>query len=1466
MTPTPKHRNKVFIAAALLVILAVAAYLRLYGLNWDEGEWIHPDEGHMRMVNAVIQFPSEPAVYFDTHRSPLNSLNSGMPYSYGTLPLFATRLTGELMNRACESPTQGLGWAVTEFLLGGDASQCAPGTFTGSRSAVVGRALSALADLGTVLLVFFIGRRLLGDLAGVVASGLAAFTAFTIQQAHFFTVDSIACFFTTAVALFSLRASHTGAWRDFILAGLMVGLAAGCKIDGVFSAMLVALAAAKYLFDERAARWAQRAPTILGSLVLAGILAFAAFRSVQPYAFEGPGFFGIRPNPEWFGRLRQIVAEQSGELDYPSGRQWTDRAPIVFSWMNMVVWGMGLPLGLAAWAGWAVSGYRLLRGDRTYLVLWVYTTAIFVYQSTRWVKAMRYMLSLYPLFVVFAVLLLVTLAVRATRRWQRWVVIAVSGVVGAGAIMWSVAIFSIYQRPHTRLAASRWIYENVPEGSTVANEHWDWGLPLRIDGHNPFSGMYHGIEMENYNEDTVQKREQLIGWLDEADYVFLASNRLYASIPRIPARYPLTTLYYRSLFNGTLGFELVGDFTSYPAIGPFLFPDQENPFPMVEPRYRSQSVPFRISLPAAEEAFGVYDHPRVLIFRKTHAYSHERARDLFWSVDVDRALHGLKAVDASAAPGMLEFDEQVWADQRAGGTWAEMFSRDSLLNRYPALAAVAWWAVVLGLGWISVPIAFVALPDLVDRGYGLSKTLGVLLLAYGTWLCASARVLPNTRGTIVRILILLVAVGLGVGWMKRRELAAYVRERWRTIVLTELCFAGLYSAWLVIRLVNPDLWHPVVGGEKPMDFAYFNAVLKTTWFPAYNPWYAGSYVNYYYFGFVIVGTLTKLVGTVPSVAYNLAIPTLYALTGVGAFSVAYNLAHGSIRAGLSSLGFAVLLGNLGVVRLVRNGLIRLGGGLPFPSRIPGFAETVAALRGLWQIIAHGARLTFRPESWYWDPTRIIPATPGEAGPITEFPAFTFLYADLHAHMIALPITLLALGCAVQWVRTHRVHWSSYAVGALAIGALRPTNTWDYPTYLVLGCAAILLSSLTKRPNSVRLWPSLKSALLSCGALVLMTSVLFLPYTRHYAPGYTSVDLWRGSRTPFDIYLWMWGILLAPIVTQLVLEIKDAGRQWSRRSLLTQLLLALVIASCGLVALLTVNGGPPPISALVIPLGIACAWLVVSHDRLADRRLMWFAVGSGLALTLMVELIVLRGDIGRMNTVFKFYLQVWVLLSVAGGVCLAAIADRSPGWRWDRAALWWGGIALLIAGGALFIPMGVRARAIDRISNRTGLTLDGAAFMEHSEVFDGDPSRDAIPIPLHGDHLAIRWLQDNVIGSPVIIEGLGHREYLWANRVSIYTGLPTVIGWRWHQVQQRAALPEAMVQWRRDDVREFYSTLSVPKAVQILERYEVKYVYLGAYERAYYDPLGLGKFDDMVDRGILQLVYDAEEVRIYEFRS
>ena len=277
-----------------------------------------------------------------------------------------------------------------------------------------------------------------------------------------------------------------------------------------------------------------------------------------------------------------------------------------------------------------------------------------------------------------------------------------------------------------------------------------------------------------------------------------------------------------------------------------------------------------------------------------------------------------------------------------------------------------------------------------------------------------------------------------------------------------------------------------------MDFAYLNAVIKSTSFPPYDPWLAGGYINYYYFGQVLVATLIKLTGTVPSVAYNLAVALFFAPAGSGAFSFVSNFLLGNDdhlppgtasrlgrpSAGLLAALFVAVIGNLdGLAQMSRAGKAATWRSAARSPAWPAWCARHGRRRGALGTPAAG-RFDF------WRSTRVI--GPEDPGPITEFPYFTFLYGDLHAHMLALPVTLLALHVALALARSgglaplgralsHRAGGSArgaaaarepriearlaaalgqdvlwlIALGGLTVGLLRATNTWDFPTYLLL---------------------------------------------------------------------------------------------------------------------------------------------------------------------------------------------------------------------------------------------------------------------------------------------------------------------------------------------------------------------------------------------------------------------------------
>ncbi|MFM8322095.1 MAG: DUF2298 domain-containing protein, partial [Chloroflexota bacterium] len=1085
-------------------------------------------------------------------------------------------------------------------------------------------------------------------------------------------------------------------------------------------------------------------------------------------------------------------------------------------------------------------------------------------------------------------------------------------------------------------------------GMGIANEgDWDDGLPLRMQGYDGYGGVYpQELNFNMYWDDNQEKYERFVRILDQADYLVISSNRQWGTLPRIPERFPMTAVYYRALlgcpegesiltcyrqaqpgmYQGQLGYELVETFVSEPCLGPLCLNDQY-----------------------AEEAFTVYDHPKVLIFKKSDDYDPAQARAILGAVDFEKVIRK-PPLQYGAQPADLMLPGERWAEQQTGGTWSELFDPQALVNRSTPLAVVAWYLLVFLLGLIAYPLLRLALPGLEDHGYPLARTAGMLLVSYFTWLAGSARI-PFTPLTIAIVILLLAALAVWLVYRQAGELGDELRRRRGYFLAVEALALGLFLLDLWVRYNNPDLWHPWKGGEKPMDFSYFNAVLKSTSFPPYDPWYAGGYLNYYYYGFVMVGSLVKLLGIQPAVAYNLAIPTIFSLIGLGAFSAAWNLAQaaGARRAdpaapaqagrispyvpALAAVLGVLLLGNLGTVRMLYQGFQRLAAPQELIDQGNFVQRAGWAMEGFGKSLG-GDKLPYGVGDWYWIPSRAIPA-PGDIEPITEFPLFTVLYADLHAHLIALPLTLLALGCALGFV-LGKARWRSawgaaawFGLAGLAIGVLRPTNTWDMPTYLALGIVAVLYTVIRYYPSpgvlpaeaeaapdgaatdagspgttdaadgqdgaaaltaeaaaparGGRSWlggaPAAAlaplrqvyaqlgaaqryvAALAGSALLTGLAFLLFRPFTNWYALGYTKVRLWDGATTPSASYFVHWGLFFFVLLSWVAWETRD----WLAHTPVSALrrlerLLPYLVALLVLIPLLIIglNLAGAHIAWFVVLFGAWVTALLLRPDMPDAKRAVLFLTGTGLALTLMVELIVLEGDIGRMNTVFNFYLQVWVLLGISSAAALGWTLPALPDWRVSWSTFWQLGLTALLAGAGLFTVMAATAKMQDRMAAGAPHTLNGMTFMQYATYND-----EWGPMDLSQDYRAIRWLQENVAGSPVIVEANLRNLYRWGSRMTIYTGLPGVVGWEWHQQQQRtAAVPGIWISQRISEVDDFYLTTDLGQAQRFLQKYGVRYIIVGQQEIGHYPGPGLQKFAD-ADGALWRAVYRDGSTVIYE---
>ena len=1524
----------------LVGVLLLAAGLRLVGIGWDQKTHMHPDERFLTMVETSLQFPGSIGQFFDTQTSTFNPNNVGHTFFvYGTLPIFLVRIVGEWISQS-----------------GYDQIH------------IVGRAASALFDVTSVFLIYLIGAKLYSRRVGVLAAAFTAFSVLLIQHAHFFVVDSFANTFILAGIYFAVLAMDQGRLLHYGLFGAALGMAVASKISAVPLAGVIVLASFVRLFgQEDRPAWTHE----LGRLILAAVVSLLTFRLLQPYAFVGLGL-----NPLWLDSLGQVNSLTSGAADFPPAWQWAQRIPLLFTMRNLVLYGMGSPLGVLAWAGWLWALIRAIRGDwQRHLIPVVWTGTYFLWRGSGFTSAMRYQLPIYP-----------TLALLASwafwEAWDRtqnlrirekfrvsWLVGGVGVFVVVATFTYAVAFAANYARPFTRYDASSWIYRNIPspinlklnesqlepipypaqiildsgdpteiffhshsggeltsvylpyvsgpsgeatslkvvlsdnngplaqgtyegqlapEGETsievrldrrvtiendkdynlrlepgldqslslrgsvlITETSWDDALPLRIEGRDGFSGLYTGLNQELYWADDEDKEgngvsdklERIETSLVDGDYLVITSSRQYGSVGRLPQRWPLTVAYYRALFGcpsgvaieecaadarpgevqGELGYELIATFEQNPTLGPLEFKDQ-----------------------LAEEAFTVYDHPKVLIFAKQADFDPGIVQAKLGNIDVSRVRNLPPNEIGSISPDLLLTDQQLEL-QQSGGTWSELFSRDSLINRSQPLGVIAWWLMITVLGLIAFPLVRTAFPGLRDGGYPLSKIVALLFIAWASWMAGSVG-FQYTRGTIFLMVIVLAVLSGVLAWRDREGLKTLFRERRREILFVEALAVGFFLFDLFIRVGNPDLWHRFLGGEKPMDFSYLNAVLRSSSFPPYDPWYAGGYINYYYFGFVLVGTPIKLLGLLPSVAYNLVIPTLLSLTALGAYTIGTNLVarlgktYDSVRsispkvAGLAAAISLVVLGNLGTIRLIYGALAEVGESGESSSSIGLVNATV----GLGRVLSQQDKLPIGLHHWYWDPSRAITAQPGEAGPITEFPFFTFLYADLHAHMISLPLTVLALAWAISWVlaadKQIALRWLdrilAIGIGALAIGVLAPTNTWDFPVYWTLGALAVAVAPIIReRGFSLR---AAVESVVSVAVLLLLANLLFRPYYNWYGVGYTEADLWQGSRTTVDSYLTVHGLFLVVLLPWLAWE----TRQWMAATPLSSLnrlrpyyglIIALVLAAAFAIAFITADGfSIAPLVALVL---IWCGALILRRNSPIEKRIVLMMVGTAAALTFLVEAVVLVGDIGRMNTVFKFYLQVWTLFSLAGSAALIWLLADLPAWGQRARWAWSAVFALALFGTVLYPLTATFAKIRDRMAPLTPISLDGMAFMKEA-VYDDLGSQ----ISLAGDYDAIRWMQDNVEGSPVIVEAQ-IPEYRWGSRFAIYTGLPAVLGWNWHQRQQRAAVEQLDVPVRSEDISSFYLTTNPSDAIDFLSQYDVRYIVVGELEQLYY-----GNFD------------------------
>jgi YYY domain-containing protein len=606
---------------------------------------------------------------------------------------------------------------------------------------------------------------------------------------------------------------------------------------------------------------------------------------------------------------------------------------------------------------------------------------------------------------------------------------------------------------------------------------------------------------------------------------------------------------------------------------------------------------------------------------------------------------------------------------------------------------LSWWLAIEVLGMVSVPLAALVFSRLPDRGWTLTRPLGLLVLGWLVWFPLSLiSALPFTAAWILGTFV--VFLGGNIALLRvaaiRQALRELVTRRLGHVIGSEVLFAGAFAAMAWERAFTPA----VVDTEKFMDVAFLSAIWRAPHLPSPDPWLSGEPINYYYFGHFLVALPAKVLGTVPAVAFNLGIALIFALTAVAVFGVAANIvraAHAPFgaswlpaAAGLISVAFVLVLGNLEGARVWWEGATKL------------VAQASGQLSTPWAWWLHR---DLWPQYDWWSPSRVV----NPPNTINEFPAFSFVLADLHAHVLALPFAALAVALAFNLLFAEgpglhafgagRLGLLALAVTSLAVGGLDAINGWDLPTYLGLLLLALVIQQWLAHGR--RFTSLLVLDLIAAGALLVALCVLlYLPFYRGFSSPSEGVGLVPGAgRSPIGEVLAVFGLQLFVVLSLLSLRLapwigslvkREAARfvpenpqqRLASRSD-TAVGIGTLLGACVVLAAITLftrsfTGWTLFWGVLILVCAAALALRLLDVRRAAGDGTMrpsaraelwvWCLAGTAVALVVACELVFLRdvfggGDQGqlgaafRMNTVFKLYYQAWLLLGIACGPML-----------------------------------------------------------------------------------------------------------------------------------------------------------------------------------------------------------------------
>lgn len=554
------NKKKTNLFLSLFFILFFGFNIRFLGLNWDQGQHLHPDERFLSMVISDIKIPQTLKEYLNPQTSSLNPYNNNYNFFvYGSFPITLVKI-------------------ISQFFKLSDYEH----------AYLVGRYLTIILDTLVILLVFLVTSKLDKPKTALIAAFLYSISVLPIQLSHFFTVDPFLNFFIILAFYFFISIQNKShRFRNTVFLSLTFGLALASKISALFFAPIILLF---FIFNFK-----KDFISFLKYGFIFFTLAIITFRFSQPQAFSDSNYFNWQINPQFLQNIKELKMWDKNPA-YPPSIQWLKITPIIFPFKNIIFWGLGLPFGTIFIIAliFNVLNFKQSKNQLILFLIIFWILFLFFFQGSQSVSTMRYFLPLYPFICIISSLFINKLSNSSFVKKY----IFIKYFLFVSIIFYPLIFISIFLKNHSRVTASSWIYKNIPSGSVIATEYWDDALPLSIGQNTSYSYQYQSIHIADIEGNNPSKIDSIKKQLNQSDYYILSSNRFYKPIPQNADIFPQTSKLYQDLFDGSLGFKKVAEFSSYPC------------FPPIGKSW------FCLNDDSSEEAFTVYDHPKVLIFKK----------------------------------------------------------------------------------------------------------------------------------------------------------------------------------------------------------------------------------------------------------------------------------------------------------------------------------------------------------------------------------------------------------------------------------------------------------------------------------------------------------------------------------------------------------------------------------------------------------------------------------------------------------------------------------------------------------------------------------------------------------------------------------------------------------------------------------------------------------------------------------